>query len=121
MTEWPDSGPSGMPHRGLLPAAPAGPVQAHSPSASIALPTPPDLSSYFLIFIKFEPFVMVCHPSSTPFSLFPLPPFPLLSLLSHPCFIPFLISVNLKDWGLLFFPSSVWMGLFFSMQTMLDL
>lgn len=82
-TGWPDSGPSGMPHRGLLPAAPAGPVQAHSPSASVALPTPLDLGSYFLIFIKFWTVLWwyVIHP--------PLPSPSLLLFLcfpSHPLF-----------------------------------
>lgn len=45
-TAWPDSGPSGTPHRGPRPRLPpAGPVQAHSPSASIDRPSPPDLGS----------------------------------------------------------------------------
>ncbi|VCW96884.1 unnamed protein product [Gulo gulo] len=60
-----------MPHRGLLLAAPAGPVQAHSPSASIALPNSPAPTSVliFLFLLNFEPFSDGM--SFIPYSLFP--------------------------------------------------
>lgn len=58
---------------------------------------------------------MVCHPSPTPFSLPPLPPFPsLFPPPPHPCLLnlfPFLISINLKDLGF-FFPILTWNGNF---------
>lgn len=98
-TGWPDSGPSGTPHRGLL-SAPLPDLCKHT--HQVHQPYPP-LQTSVLIFLFLLNFELFCDGMSLSF-LLPLSPF-------LPSFISFLISVNLKDLRY-FSPTSLWMGTF---------